>query len=129
LSQILSYEGESGLLLESYYDETSTKTFEWDIVNETIEIQIVEFILHNTYDTKLLASMLINTLSQIIVELSLQTSLDVILSGGVFQNKTLLQKVLAELENNNKSYFINEKTPPNDGGVSLGQVYYHISQF
>ncbi|MCD4757306.1 MAG: carbamoyltransferase HypF [Arcobacteraceae bacterium] len=127
LSQILSYEGESGLLLESYYDETITTTFKWNITNDIIEIKIVEFILHNTYDTKLLASMLINTLSQIIVELSSKINFDVILSGGVFQNKTLLQKVLVDLKANNKKYHINEKTPPSDGGVSLGQAYYQIN--
>lgn len=126
LSQILSYEGESGLLLESYYDETITTTFEWSISNDIIDIKIVEFILHNSYDIKLLSSMLINTLSKIIIELSCQHSFDVILSGGVFQNKTLLQKVLVDLKANNKKYFINEKTPPNDGGVSLGQIYYTI---
>ena len=127
LSQILSYEGESGLLLEAYYDETIAKTFDWNISNDMIDIKIVEFILHNSYDTKLLSSMLINTLSQIIVELSTKHNFDVILSGGVFQNKTLLQKVLVDLKTNNKKYYINEKTPPNDGGVSLGQVYYQIN--
>ena len=71
--------------------------------------------------------MLINTLSQIIVELSTKTHYDVLLSGGVFQNKTLLQRVLKDLEKKNKQYFINEKTPPNDGGVSLGQVYYYLN--
>jgi hydrogenase maturation protein HypF len=127
LSQILSYEGESGLLLESYYDETITTTFKWNISNDIIEVKLVDFILNNTYDKKLLSSMLINTLSTIIVELSIKHSFDVILSGGVFQNKTLLHKVLKDLKANNKKYFINEKTPPNDGGVSLGQVYYQIN--
>jgi hydrogenase maturation protein HypF len=127
LSQVLSYEGESGLLLESYYDETITATFEWNITDDIIDIKIVDFILNNNFDEKLLSSMLINTLSTIIVELSIKHSFDVTLSGGVFQNKTLLQKVLKDLKINNKKYYINEKTPPNDGGVSLGQVYYHIN--
>ena len=127
LSQVLSYEGESGLLLESYYDETISTTFDWNISNDIIDIKIVEFILQNSYDTKLLSSVLINTLSQIILELSSKINFDVLLSGGVFQNKTLLQKVLVDLKANSKKYYINEKTPPNDGGVSLGQIYYYIN--
>ncbi len=127
LCAVLSYEGESGLLLESYYDETIATTFEWSILNDIIDIKIVDFILNNDFDEKLLSSMLINTLSTIIIELSIKHSFDVILSGGVFQNKTLLQKVLKDLKTNNRKYFINEKTPPNDGGVSLGQVYYYIN--
>jgi hydrogenase maturation protein HypF len=46
----------------------------------------------------------------------------VALSGGVFQNKYLLEKSLALLHNRNFEVFINHLVPPNDGGVSLGQI-------
>ncbi len=126
LSQVLSYEGESGLYIERYYNEKSDVTFEYTIENKIIDIKIVDFILNNSFDSKLLSTMLINTLVKIIIELSLQYDLDILLSGGVFQNKTLLEKVLQELKIHNKKYYINEKIPPNDGGVSLGQIYYSL---
>jgi hydrogenase maturation protein HypF len=45
----------------------------------------------------------------------------VALSGGVFQNKTLLDRVAARLPDE-YSMLLNRKVPPNDGGLSLGQA-------
>jgi hydrogenase maturation protein HypF len=48
----------------------------------------------------------------------------VILSGGVFQNATLLASVLAGLRRKKLAPLIHRQVPPNDGGISLGQAYY-----
>jgi hydrogenase maturation protein HypF len=68
-----------------------------------------------------------NTVAQVILEVASQvrteTSLNkVILSGGVFQNKYLLEKSLYLLTRNRFKVFTNRLVPPNDGGVSLGQL-------
>jgi hydrogenase maturation protein HypF len=44
------------------------------------------------------------------------------MSGGVFQNKYLLEKSLYLLTVNRFKVFINNQVPSNDGGVSLGQL-------
>ncbi|MEW6719868.1 MAG: carbamoyltransferase HypF [Thermodesulfobacteriota bacterium] len=48
----------------------------------------------------------------------------VILSGGVFQNATLLSSVLSGLRKGRLVPLIHRQVPTNDGGVSLGQAYY-----
>ncbi len=48
----------------------------------------------------------------------------VILSGGVFQNATLLASVLTGLRRKKMVPLIHRQVPPNDGGISLGQAYY-----
>ncbi|MBP2669645.1 MAG: (NiFe) hydrogenase maturation protein HypF, partial [Deltaproteobacteria bacterium] len=48
----------------------------------------------------------------------------VILSGGVFQNVTLLSAVLSGLRKRGMAPLIHRKVPANDGGISLGQAYY-----
>jgi hydrogenase maturation protein HypF len=68
-----------------------------------------------------------NTVAQVILEVSKQirknTSLNkVILSGGVFQNKYLLEKSSYLLNRNNFKVFSNNQVPSNDGGLSLGQL-------
>ena len=128
IAQTVSYEGESGLLCESFYDENITKSFEYTLAEGIIDMKIVEFILHNSYDKKLLISMFINTLVKIIVEISKKEKLDVILSGGVFQNKTLLELATCGLEKENISYFFQQQTAINDGGIALGQAYYACSK-
>ena len=52
-----------------------------------------------------------------------RTRLDsVALSGGVFQNRLLLETLLARLEEKGFHVYINRRVPPNDGGLSLGQL-------
>lgn len=46
----------------------------------------------------------------------------VILSGGVFQNKYLLEKLTQMLSDKKFEVFTNHRVPANDGGVSLGQL-------
>jgi hydrogenase maturation protein HypF len=46
----------------------------------------------------------------------------VVLSGGVFQNKLLTELAIQKLEDCGFTVWINRHVPPNDGGISLGQV-------
>jgi hydrogenase maturation protein HypF len=47
---------------------------------------------------------------------------EVALSGGVFQNVTLLERVLPLLEEASFTIYTHHLVPPNDGGLSLGQA-------
>lgn len=47
---------------------------------------------------------------------------EVALSGGVWQNITLLQKTIRLLTNTGFKVYIQQEVPPNDGGLSLGQA-------
>jgi len=52
-----------------------------------------------------------------------QTGLSVVaLSGGVFQNRLLLEQLTTRLEEMAFQVYRNRRVPPNDGGVSLGQA-------
>ncbi len=68
-----------------------------------------------------------NTIAQVILDVCLKmrndTGLnDAVLSGGVFQNRYLLEKSLYLLSMNRFRVYINHQVPPNDGGISLGQL-------
>jgi hydrogenase maturation protein HypF len=45
-----------------------------------------------------------------------------VLSGGVFQNRLLLETVTAGLEGAGLRVLVPERLPPNDGGISFGQA-------
>ncbi len=49
------------------------------------------------------------------------------LSGGVFQNLLLREILITLLKDEGFRVFLNERVPPGDGGLSLGQVY-HVPQ-
>jgi len=68
-----------------------------------------------------------NTIARVILDVSRQirseTSINkIILSGGVFQNKYLLEKSLYLLGSDKFETFTNHFVPANDGGISLGQL-------
>ena len=46
----------------------------------------------------------------------------VVLSGGVFQNRVLLERTVAELEQAGLRVLVPERLPPGDGGISYGQA-------
>jgi hydrogenase maturation protein HypF len=46
----------------------------------------------------------------------------VVLSGGVFQNRLLLERTMALLQADQFQVYINRLVPPNDGGLCLGQA-------
>ncbi len=75
-----------------------------------------------------------NGLANIILETcqAARSTLDlytVALSGGVWQNKTLLQKTVPLLETNGFNVYTHQQVPPNDGGLALGQavIARHVS--
>jgi hydrogenase maturation protein HypF len=47
---------------------------------------------------------------------------EVALSGGVWQNITLLGRTLSLLRNDGFKVYIHQEVPTNDGGLSLGQA-------
>jgi len=68
-----------------------------------------------------------NTVARMIIDLckviSIESGLSqVVLSGGVFQNRLLLSKTVSRLETEGFEVFTHHRVPCNDGGISLGQA-------
>ena len=51
----------------------------------------------------------------------------VALSGGCFQNRYLTERVIDQLRANGFQPYWQQRVPPNDGGIALGQVYLAMS--
>ncbi len=66
---------------------------------------------------------LVKTFASITLNLRKESGIkQVILSGGVFQNRLLFEGLLAELKRVGLTVFTHEQVPTNDGGIALGQV-------
>ena len=64
-----------------------------------------------------------NTLAEIILAVARQTGeRKVLLTGGCFQNKVLLENTVAKLEKAAFQPFWHRRIPPNDGGIAAGQI-------
>jgi len=64
-----------------------------------------------------------NTLAEIIVEVARRTRRQrVVLTGGCFQNKYLVERAVLRLESEGFKPYWHQRIPPNDGGIALGQI-------
>jgi hydrogenase maturation protein HypF len=64
-----------------------------------------------------------NMLAEVVVEIARRIGLkQVVLSGGCFQNKYLTERVIRRLEASGFRPYWHQRVPPNDGGISLGQL-------
>ena len=64
-----------------------------------------------------------NALVNWIVEVAAKSELrQIVLSGGVFQNRYLTERAAAMLESRGHVVHTHRQVPPNDGGIALGQV-------
>jgi len=65
-----------------------------------------------------------NTVVEIIVDIARRAGEErVVLTGGCFQNKYLLERSIQQLDAAGFRTYWHQRVPPNDGGIALGQVY------
>jgi hydrogenase maturation protein HypF len=126
IAQMQTYEGETGLQIEQAYDKKIKEFYSYEIKNENIDLtKAVKEIIEDK-QKELICSKFINMLVDIVITISLKYDLPVVLTGGVFQNKTLLELVCKKLEEKGKKYYYSKRVPLNDGGIALGQLYSQI---
>ncbi len=116
------YEGFSGLLIEKYYNENIKKYIDLGTDEEIDIVPLLNFAAKNRGNLELISSVFLNSLANLIEKTAKNYDLPVILTGGVFQNKTLMKLVFKKLKN----VYFNSKIPINDGGISVGQAAYGI---
>ncbi|MGE4462436.1 MAG: carbamoyltransferase HypF [Arcobacter sp.] len=125
--QVQTYEGETGLQIEQNYDKSIISSYSYEIFEEEIDLRPMIKEIINEKDKKLICSKFINTLVNLILEISnIYKNFPVVLSGGVFQNKILLEILLDEFEKEGREFYFNIDIPSNDGGISIGQIYHQF---
>ncbi len=118
----ISYEAQIGLMCEAFYDENLD--FSYELFSKDGEINFKELIEGALKDEKTKAiTGMFNALANFIIDFSKDYDLKVLLGGGVFQNKTLLQILKAK----NFDFFIPLKYPCNDSSIALGQMVHFLN--
>jgi hydrogenase maturation protein HypF len=70
-----------------------------------------------------------NALAEVIVTVAKQIGQPrVVLSGGCFQNRYLTERAVQRLQEAGFRPYWHQRVPPNDGGISLGQVVAALRQ-
>jgi hydrogenase maturation protein HypF len=130
-----TFEGESAIALESVVIQGVQEDYPVDIgFKSMIEIDFSLAILKIIADMErqvgsdIIATKFHNTVAAAIISVVLKLSLvnnirKVVLSGGVFQNTYLLNRLIENLRAEGLHAYVNEIVPCNDAGISLGQAY------
>jgi hydrogenase maturation protein HypF len=127
----VTYEAQAAIELESLAVpgiETGY-AFDWDgsQFDAAPVIQAVAADVLAGFPVPVIAAKFHNAVADVIVQISLhlrrQTGLKrVALSGGVFQNTTLLKLATGRLQVHEFTVLTHRRVPPNDGGLALGQA-------
>ena len=135
ICQVSTYEGQAAMVLEavtldntddsySYYINDEVSPF---IVDPEPVIKGILYDLERNIDISLISTKFHNTVAEIVLNMvkgikDVKGLERVVLSGGVFQNTYLSKKTRALLERDGFLVFENTMVPPNDGGISFGQI-------
>jgi hydrogenase maturation protein HypF len=132
----ISYEGQAAMLLEAISDMRSEGVYPIEILEREDRLvldagAIVRGVLADLEagtERSVIGGRfhrtLLRALTTICVRVSGDTGLDrVVLSGGCFQNRLLVEGAVSALEQAGLAVFVPSSVPVNDGGIALGQAY------
>lgn len=125
-----SFHAEAPMRIEAVIDPTCTDSYEFIIghnidLKQTFEGIIVD--LNKGASQGIIAAKFHHTIINIIFAvaetLRIERGLNkVVLSGGSFQNRYILEKIENLLEKNDFEVYAHQETPSNDGSLALGQI-------
>ncbi len=117
--QSVSFEGESGMLLEELFDPDINEAYSFRVIeNKIIFTDMIQAIIEEK-EPRVAVSRFFHTIVKMIENIhELYPSLPLVISGGVFQNGILLRLLFEKFPD----LLFGESVPPNDGGIALGQI-------
>jgi hydrogenase maturation protein HypF len=140
ISNYASYEGKAAMQLEfSIMNSKTGDSYPFEIKKEKISEndfkyiadwepmirEIIKDVSKKKQTSGIIATKFHNTLSEIIVSIAKRVNNKrVVLSGGCFQNKYLIEKTITLLQRKGFQVYWHQRVPTNDGGISLGQIKY-----
>ena len=128
---VVNYEAQAAIELEALVDPDERGAYPIEIGEKTIDpaplFQVLVDDLRFGVPPQTIAARFHNSLASAALRVC-QTMrrgsgvADVALSGGVWQNFTLLRKTVPLLRQDGFAVYLHRHVPPNDGGLSLGQA-------
>ena len=134
--QEINYEGQAAIELEAIADPDENSGYHFEIQVEAGSPYLIDSVplirsvvndIRSGVRPSVISARFHNGVANLIYEICLRLREEyglnqVALSGGVFQNITLLARTLKLLEAAGFEVYTHRLVPPNDGGLALGQV-------
>jgi hydrogenase maturation protein HypF len=129
--QKVNYEGQAAIEFEAMADSAEAGQYAFGVESGLVGVRsvaeaLIKDVMAGIPASKISARFhngLAEAVRETVQKISRETSLkSVVLSGGVWQNITLLRKTISLLREDGFEIYIHREVPPNDGGLSLGQA-------
>lgn len=136
LRRQVNFEGQAAMELEWCVEEGVEGVYPFDVSHEGLWlVDWGPMVLELLRDLRLgrssgeIAAKFHNTLVEALVQVAQRIKEKrVVLTGGVFQNRYLTERAFLRLEQEGFRVYTHQRVPPNDGGISLGQVLVAAAQ-
>lgn len=136
VKQIVNYEAQAAIELESIADPDEKGLYRFEvkggIIDPTEMIHQIIWDIRKRTPLEKISAIFHNSIAELTLFLCLDAKRNtgtnnVALSGGVWQNMSLLQQTLKLLKGKDFNVYVHRKVPTNDGGLALGQavIAYH----
>jgi hydrogenase maturation protein HypF len=127
LQQQVTFEGQAAMSLEFAAGSDEGGMYPFPCVDGVLDWQpLVDALLSDLRrgtETATIAARFHNSLTRAIVEVARRVGeRRVALTGGCFQNRLLVERTADALETAGFEVLLHSQVPPNDGGISLGQL-------
>jgi hydrogenase maturation protein HypF len=119
----VTYEGQAAVELEAACDLSERSAYPMTNLDARETVAAVVADLRAGIDVGRIAMRFHRALASATAEACAQIGIpQVVLSGGVFQNRVLLELTIEELQQHNLTPLLPQLLPPNDGAISYGQA-------
>jgi hydrogenase maturation protein HypF len=129
--QKVNYEGQAAIEFEALADEAEAEIYSFELNQNQVRVRgVVEALVKDVMAGVPIEKIsgrfhngLAESVREMVSKISAETGIRaVVLSGGVWQNLTLLRRTSSLLQKDGFVVYIHREVPTNDGGLSLGQA-------
>lgn len=122
----VSYDAQAPMELEALYDSSLDVCYEFSVSGEIISLEaVLKSILAESLPS-VTATGFINGIAALIAKIAKKHEKSVVLGGGCFANKALLEQTITLLKAQNTPYYLPKNLPAGDESIALGQLYYAL---
>ena len=122
----VSYDAQAPMELEALYDPSLDVCYEFSVSGEIISLEaVLKSILAQSLPS-VAATGFINGIAALIAKIAKKHEKSVVLGGGCFANKALLEQTITLLKAQNTPYYLPKNLPAGDESIALGQLYYAL---
>ena len=122
----VSYDAQAPMELEALYDPSLDVCYEFSVSGEIISLEAVLKSILTESLPSVAATGFINGIAALIAKIAKKHEKSVVLGGGCFANKALLEQTITLLKAQNTPYYLPKNLPAGDESIALGQLYYAL---